>query len=54
MPEEQQVDIAAQQDAAAEATMARVDEQFQAHEYQQMMAEAASRGAPEQQQEMER
>jgi hypothetical protein len=47
-------DIAAQQDAAAEQHMARVDEQFQAHDYQQMMAEAANRAVPEQQQEMER
>jgi hypothetical protein len=50
MPE----DIAAQQDAAAEQHMAAVDQQFQNHEYQQMLAEASSRGAPEQSMEMER
>lgn len=44
-------DIQAQQAAAAEATMQHAAEQSRAHEYQQMLAQAASRGAPEQQQE---
>lgn len=49
-------DIQAQQGAAAAETMQAANEQHQAHAYQQMLQEAASRGAPEQQpaQEMER
>lgn len=49
----EQNDIATEQAAAAADTMQHANEQHAAHEYQQMMAEAASRGAPEQQQELE-
>ena len=38
----------------AEQTMAKAQEQHQAHAYQQMLAQAASRAVPQQQQEMER
>lgn len=49
----EQVDIAAQQGQQAAATMQAATEQHQAHAYQQMLAQAASRGAPEQQQTQE-
>ncbi len=53
----EQMDIAAQQDAAAAATMQTANEQHQAHQFQQdyqAMLTAASRGMVEQEQQMER
>lgn len=46
-------DIAGQQAAMAEQTMARAQEQHQAHAYQQMLEQAASRAAPEQQEQQQ-
>jgi hypothetical protein len=46
-------DIAAKQAKMAEQTMAKAQEQHQAHFYQQALAKAASRAAPEQQQQKE-
>lgn len=45
--------VAARQAAMAEETMAKAQEQHQAHAYQQLLAQAASRGAPEQERQQE-
>ena len=46
-------DIAAKQAAMAEQTMAKAQEQHQAHAYQQILSQAASRAAPEQQRQQQ-
>jgi hypothetical protein len=46
-------DIAAKQGAAAEQTMAKAQEQHQAHAYQQALVRASERAAPEQQKQQE-